>query len=165
MQRSLVPLVLVAFVGCAARDGVRPEPFPLPSGPPETVSSGEASSWEAVTTTALNLTGTPYRAGGDTPQGFDCSGFTRYVFGRHGISLPRLAQEQFLVGHVVELADLRPGDLVFFTTVEPGASHVGVALDGDTFIHAPSERGQVRVERLSTRYWSERFLGARRIVE
>jgi cell wall-associated NlpC family hydrolase len=65
----------------------------------------------------------------------------------------------------VDPAAIEAGDLLFFTTVAPGASHVALAIGGDEFVHAPSERGQVRVERLSSTYWARRFLGARRVVE
>ena len=76
--------------------------------------------------------------------------FTRYVFGQHGVPLPRRAQDQYHTGSsVASAADVRRGDLVFFTTIAPGPSHVGLALDNDRFIHAPSERGEVRIESLS----------------
>jgi cell wall-associated NlpC family hydrolase len=119
----------------------------------------------ALTGTALSLRGAPYRNGGTDPGGFDCSGFTQYVFGHHGIALPREVKEQFATGLVLRADEIAPGDLMFFTTVAPGASHVGISLGGDEFVHAPSSTGVVRVERLSTRYWSERFVGARRVVD
>ena len=72
--------------------------------------------------------------------------------------------DQPQVGHQVDPDAIAPGDLLFFTTVAPGASHVALAIGADEFVHAPSERGQVRVERLGSSYWSRRFLGARRIV-
>jgi cell wall-associated NlpC family hydrolase len=116
-----------------------------------------------VTGTALALRGTPYRNGGSDPSGFDCSGFVQYIFGQHGVTLPRDVKAQFHSGETVKPSELEPGDLIFFTTVAPGASHVGVAIGGDEFIHAPSSTGVVRVERLSAPYWSRRFIGARRI--
>ena len=60
--------------------------------------------------------------------------------------------------------DVAPGDLVFFETVSRGASHVGIALDGESFVHAPSSRGVVRVEKYTSEYWAKRWVGARRIV-
>ena len=72
-------------------------------------------------------------------------------------------REQFRVGKNVDRDRLEPGDLVFFSTVAPGASHVGIVIGGDQFIHAPSERGVVRVESLSAQYWASRFIGAKRV--
>jgi len=117
----------------------------------------------ALTGTALSLRGIPYRNGGTDPKGFDCSGFTQYVFAQHGISIPREVREQFLVGTSVQPDQLVAGDLLFFATTDPGASHVGISIGGDEFVHAPSSTGVVRVERLGSSYWSPRFLGARRI--
>jgi len=111
----------------------------------------------------LSLRGAPYRNGGSDPAGFDCSGFTRYVFAQYGVSLPRDVREQYRWGKSVKPEELAAGDLIFFTTTEPGASHVGIAVGGDEFVHAPSSSGVVRVEHLSSRYWAPRFLGAKRV--
>ncbi len=111
----------------------------------------------------LSLRGAPYRNGGVDPNGFDCSGFVRYVYQQHGVPMPREVREQFRVGKNVDRGRLEPGDLVFFSTVAPGASHVGIVIGGDQFIHAPSERGVVRVENLSSQYWSTRYIGAKRV--
>jgi cell wall-associated NlpC family hydrolase len=117
----------------------------------------------ALSSTALSLRGAPYRNGGDDPGGFDCSGFVKYVFEQHGVQMPRETRKQFEVGQDVDAGSLEPGDLVFFTTVAPGASHVGIAVGGDQFVHAPSTAGVVRVEHLSAQYWASRFVGARRV--
>lgn len=117
----------------------------------------------ALSSAALSLRGAPYRFGGTDPNGFDCSGLVSYVFGQHGLKMPREARDQFKVGKTVPRDRLEPGDLVFFTTVAPGASHVGIAIGGDQFVHAPSERGVVRVDQLSTQYWASRFIGAKRV--
>jgi cell wall-associated NlpC family hydrolase len=88
----------------------------------------------------------------------------RYVFSQHGVTVPRTVSDQFRAGKQVDQQQLEPGDLVFFTTVAPGASHVGIAIGGDEFVHAPSGTGEVRVERMSAPYWSTRFVGARRVL-
>jgi len=118
----------------------------------------------ALSGTALSLRGAPYKDGGiDPATGFDCSGFVRYVYEQHGVEMPRQVREQFHVGKTVDRDRLEPGDLVFFSTVAPGASHVGIMIGGDQFVHAPSEKGVVRVESLTQQYWASRFIGAKRV--
>lgn len=117
----------------------------------------------ALVGTALSLRGTAYRNGGVDPNGFDCSGFTQYVFAQYGVALPREVRDQFQYGKPVPASDVAPGDLLFFTTTAPGPTHVGIAVGSDQFVHAPSSTGVVRVERLSANYWSTRLIGARRL--
>ena len=140
---------------------------PEPESPPASVAppSHPASTLDgyALVGTALSLRGTPYLNGGADPRGFDCSGFTQYVFSQHGLSLPRAVREQFRVGKSIEAGDLAPGDILFFSTTEAGPSHVAIAVGGDQFVHAPSSTGVVRVEHLGSSYWSPRYLGARRM--
>lgn len=159
----------VVASGCGVRTiGAVPQPFPRPGERPGgaiSAATGTAAvDAYAITSTALQLRGSPYRDGGDTPAGFDCSGFVQYVFAQHGVTLPRQVDEQYRIGEDIAPTDLQPGDLLFFTTVAPGASHVALSIGSDEFVHAPSERGVVRVERLSSAYWSRRLVGARRIV-
>jgi hypothetical protein len=189
--RAIASLVLAAATGACASTGAVPRPFPMPGGtqssaPPGTAAPGTADPGTvapatlapgtlapgalprpfdgyALTGTALSLRGIPYRNGGIDPKGFDCSGFTQYVFAQHGISIPREVREQFRVGASVQPDQLVAGDLLFFTTTDPGASHVAISIGGDEFVHAPSSTGVVRVEHLGSSYWSPRFLGARRI--
>ena len=118
----------------------------------------------ALVGTALQLRGTPYLDGGASPRGFDCSGFTQYVFAQYGVRLPRAVEEQYKIGSKIDPEDLSQGDLLFFQTTARGATHVGIAVGTDQFVHAPSSTGVVRVERLSADYWSSRYLGARRVV-
>ena len=156
-------------MSACASTGAVPRPFPTPSAGTRAVPAVEARAAPhafdayALVGTALALRGTPYRNGGGDPNGFDCSGFTQYVFAQYGVALPREVREQYQQGSAVDPSDLAPGDLVFFTTTDPGASHVAIVVGGDQFIHAPSSSGVVRVERLRGSYWSQRYLGARRI--
>lgn len=165
----LTALVAAATVACAS-SGAVPRPFPTPGNrgadPASRPAPAPASrpAGYAVAGTALTLRGTPYRDGGAGPNGFDCSGFVQYVFAQHAVALPRAVSDQYRIGRSVQPEDLAAGDLLFFTTVAPGASHVGIAIGGDEFVHAPSSRGEVRVERLSASYWSARFVGARRVL-
>ena len=139
-----------------------PAPAPTPpvvSAPP---ARGNADGY-AVSGTALSLRGAPYRPGGIDPSGFDCSGFVHYVYEQHGVAVPRQVRDQFRLGKSVDREDLEPGDLVFFSTVAPGASHVGSVIGGDQLVHAPSEKGVVRVESLGAQYWASRYIGAKRV--
>jgi cell wall-associated NlpC family hydrolase len=117
---------------------------------------------------AVALVGTPYRLGGQSPDtGFDCSGLVSYVAAQNGIALPRTAAQQYGVGRAVDRDDLTAGDLVFFSTIGPGATHVGIVIVSDDelkFVHAPADGASVRIERLSTSYWQRRWVGARRIL-
>jgi cell wall-associated NlpC family hydrolase len=161
-------LALAWIVASCASSGAVPRPFPAPRGgsrpDPPAPSSASRSSGYAVAGAALDLRGAPYREGGADPRGFDCSGLVQYVFGLHGVGLPRSVAGQSRAGRAVDASALEPGDLVFFSTVAPGPSHVGIAIGGDEFVHAPSGRGEVRVERLSAPYWAQRFVGARRVL-
>jgi cell wall-associated NlpC family hydrolase len=117
----------------------------------------------AVAEFALAFRGVPYRFGGADPAGFDCSGLVQYVFAQYGINVPRIVEQQWQVGDKIKLDDVKAGDLLFFSTKGPGASHVAIALDSGRFVHAPNSTGVVRVEALSSSYWGSRFVGARRI--
>jgi cell wall-associated NlpC family hydrolase len=135
----------------------------LPEAPAIALAAPSTPWVSPLLTAALGLRGTPYRFGGNDPTGFDCSGFVRYVFAQFGYQLPREVQAQFKTGRPIAREEIQPGDLVFFETVSKGASHVGIALGNDEFVHAPSSRGVVRTERYTIEYWSRRWIGARRI--
>ena len=118
----------------------------------------------SIISTARSYIGTPYQFGGTTPKAFDCSGYLQYVFAQNGISIPRTADEQYKLGlRTKSSRQLVPGYLVFFTTYEPGASHCGIYLGDNEFIHASSSG--VRVDQLSNSYWSQRYYGGKHIVQ
>lgn len=131
-----------------------------------TEAADSSSSAQKIIDTALSLSGIPYRSGGSTPQtGFDCSGFVRYVFNQAvNITLPASAKNIAHVGKVVDKSALNPGDLVFFNTLQSHYSHVAIYLGDQSFIHAPSKGGVVRIDRMDTQYWTKHFEGARRIT-
>ena len=182
---TLLVLLAAAATGCASSGAVpAPLPFPgatlppgaappvatIPEVPPTPKTAGSAEGGvtvpapvDALVATALTFRGTPYRNGGSDPSGFDCSGFVQWVFARHGARLPREVRDQYRVGGDIDRDEIAPGDLVFFETVSKGASHVGIALGNGEFVHAPSSRGVVRVERYTSSYWAQRWVGARRI--
>jgi cell wall-associated NlpC family hydrolase len=115
----------------------------------------------SLTHSAMRFVGVPYSFGGTTARGFDCSGYVQHVFAMLGVHLPRTADAQYIVGQKV--AQVEPGDLVFFQTYSPGASHVGIYLGKGNFVHSSSSRG-VTVSALRESYWSARYLGAKRIL-
>ena len=154
---------LAVLTGACASGSGRAVPRPFPSPPAGSATATDRSRPGTSVSTALTLRGVPYRNGGSDPGGFDCSGFTQYVFARNGIALPRSVEEQFGEGKKIKPRDLSSGDLVFFKTTSRGPSHVGIVIGDDQFIHAPSSKGVVRVERLSADYWSKRFIAARRL--
>ena len=127
------------------------------------VSQQQSARGETVVATAVKYKGTPYKFGGASPQAFDCSGFVWYVFDKQGIKLPRTADKQFEIGKSVAVKELQPGDIVFFTTYEPGASHCGIYVGEGKFVHASSSHG-VSVAALADGYWKPRYLGARRML-
>lgn len=112
---------------------------------------------------SMNYLGVPYVFGGTSVQGFDCSGFTRFIFAGSGVNLPRTADNQYEVGYPITYNRLQPGDLVFFETYEPGPSHSGIYLGNGKFISATSSRG-IAVDRIDSSYWSQRYIGARRVL-
>jgi len=168
-MRPAVGAITLGFAllaaGCATTRVVRPPAPPppdeaiLPSSP--VLPSGGLDGF-ALASTALSLQGVPYRSGGADPSGFDCSGLVQFVLSRYGRSWPRVVRQQYEQGRPIRAEDIRPGDLVFFVTEGRHVSHVGIAIGGDRFVHAPNARGVVRVESLGSDYWSRRFVGARR---
>ena len=124
---------------------------------------GSSSSVRRIIQSSLRYQGVPYVFGGTTPNGFDCSGFTRYVFAQAGVYLPRSADEQYEVGRAVSYSRLQSGDLVYFTTYAAGASHVGIYLGNGQFISATSSRG-IAIARMDSGYWGDRYIGARRVL-
>jgi cell wall-associated NlpC family hydrolase len=141
-------------------------PSPVPDAtnvPPPSLTSPRYDG-RAVAEFALGFRGVPYRIGGADPTGFDCSGLVQYVFAQYGIAVPRLVEQQFGIGDTIKPSNIKPGDLLFFNTKGPGASHVAIAIGNERFVHAPTSTGVVRVEGLSSTYWGSRYMGARRIT-
>ncbi len=123
----------------------------------------KGSVFERMLHTASTQLGTPYRSGGCNPNtGFDCSGFTTWVFNRYGIHLPRSSREQYQVGKEVAKNKLRKGDLVFFRS-RRGVNHVGIYLENGKFIHSASNGKSVIISHLEEDYWRTHYAGGRRV--
>jgi len=110
---------------------------------------------------AASMVGKPYRFGGNTPQGFDCSGLVHFSFRRVGMEVPRSTSTQYASSRKVSLSGLARGDLLFFDQ-EAKSSHVGIYLGRNRFVHAPSSGKQVRIDTLSNDYWRKHLHDARR---
>ena len=133
------------------------------TGSASTVPSGTYGS--SAVSIAYQYMGVPYVYGGASPSGFDCSGFTMYVYAQLGVSLPHGATPQLNYGTYVSRSELQPGDLVFFSDGSYPASHVGIYVGGDEFIHASSSSSNgycVCVSSLNSNYYSRNFVGGRR---
>jgi LysM repeat protein len=139
---------------------------PPPAGPQV---SAEAAADPGITERLIGLAKTmlniPYRFGGTTMRGIDCSAYVQRVFGLLDINLPRTAREQFRVGQVISRDELSVGDLVFFRTYAKFPSHVGIYLGDSRFIHASSVGKKVTIDSLDGRYYTKRFLGGRRLLD
>ncbi|MTH55033.1 NlpC/P60 family protein [Bacillus mangrovi] len=130
------------------------------------IYSAEAASVskeERIVQEAKRYIGTPYRYGGTTVRGFDCSGFVGYTFKKSVKKvLPRTAADMYKKGSSISKSKLKKGDLIFFrTSSKKSPSHVGIYTGSGKFIHASSSRG-VRVDSLSNSYWKPKYVGAKR---
>jgi cell wall-associated NlpC family hydrolase len=119
---------------------------------------------DQILQTARSYMGVPYVWGGVSPSGFDCSGFTHYVFYQNGIVIPRNSADQYQQGTWVAKSQLLPGDLVFFETYKPGPSHVGIYMGGGKFIHASSGAEKVTISELGNPYYVQHYIGAKRVI-
>jgi cell wall-associated NlpC family hydrolase len=156
----------LAMWGVHGSDTSVATPADRSASPMRRLASGiiERSTNLAVVLTqhAMRFLGVPYVFGGTSTGGFDCSGYVQHVFAMLGVHLPRTADAQYDAGRRIA-GRMAPGDLVFFTTYTSGVSHVGIYLGNDRFVHASSSRG-VTVSSLHERYWSARYLGAKRFI-
>ena len=139
---------------------------------------GESNGWYQVTfdsttgtvgakvvSMAMPFLGTRYRSGGASPSGFDCSGFTMYLYAKLGYSLPHSATAQYKnCGYAVAKSDLQPGDLVFFSDSSHAIGHVGIYIGNGQIIHARYSVGKITIDSLSASYYASRYVGAKRIA-
>lgn len=128
-------------------------------------SNASASSFDSLYKSARSYLGVPYKYGGTTASGFDCSGFTQVVFKNNGISIPRTTSQQYATGQAVSKNNLQAGDLVFFNTSGRGVSHVGIYIGSNNFIHASTSRGVMVSSINDPYYWGSRYVGAKRVKD
>ena len=159
--------LILALGACATAPGPRPAADGLTAAaslPAPPVSAPPGDSRSRIVRGAEAMLGQPYRYGGAAPGGFDCSGLVVYAVGGAGIRLPRTAKEQLQAGTPIARRALRAGDLVFLHLARKNL-HVGIAIDNDRFVHAPSAGGYVRIDSLAAPPYGGAFFTARRIVD
>ncbi|MCW8829831.1 MAG: NlpC/P60 family protein [Gammaproteobacteria bacterium] len=156
-RTTLAGVVALLIGGCSS-----PQPKPLTLSPPPVPVKTQQSVHPAVSVARQQL-GTPYRFGGTSPErGFDCSGLIHYSFKQAGINAPRTTETLFNSAFPVSGDSLRQGDLLFFR-IEGKISHVGIYIDDDTFLHAPSSGKSVSYASLNNPYWQQRLIRAGRL--
>lgn len=160
---ACVLAALLAAGGCASKTPTPPGATPAVTKDARPRKTGKVA---AILRTARSQLGIRYKWGGNSPKtGFDCSGFTWYVFHQNGIDLPRISWQQFGTGSAVSYTDLRPGDLIFHKVEKKAKSlHVGIVSNRGTFYHAPSSGKRVMESSLKNAYWKKHFVGARRVL-
>lgn len=149
MPRLLAFLVLALLTGCGS---LHPPAQPAAQRAPE-----PAAATPRAVAVAQQMVGKPYRYGGNTPRGFDCSGLVQYSYGQAGRSVPRSTSEQYSRTRTIPYAQRVAGDLLFFR-IDGKPSHVGIYLGNGRFVHAPSGGKQVEYASLSNDYWSKRLV-------
>jgi hypothetical protein len=155
MPCALLGLGLALLVGGCAT---------APRAPPAVAAPAPLHRETLFVDSAAAMLGQPYRYGGAAPGGFDCSGLVAYAADNAGFRLPRTAEEQLRAGAPIGRHELRTGDLVFLHLAHKEL-HVGIAIDGERFIHAPSTSGHVRIDSLAVPPYSRGFLAARRVID
>lgn len=145
---TLATVLLAALLAACASDPVDDTP-------------GKSSATDA-SRVAASMVGKPYRYGGHSPRGFDCSGLVYFSYQRAGLSVPRSTSSQRARSRKVSLNRVASGDLLFFNQEGKYSSHVGIYIGRDRFVHAPSSGKRVRVDTLTDPYWQKHLVDARR---
>jgi len=147
LSLAALGLILLALGGCSS-----------------TPKQSEANIGASAAKHAVDVRGKPYRAGGSTPRGFDCSGLVHYSYAQVNTKLPRSTEGLWANSRAVPRKEIRPGDLLFFHQEGKRNSHVAIYIGGDRFVHAPSSGKKVSTASLSDPYWRRHFAAARRPV-
>ena len=147
--------LLVLAAGCASH-------APASHGPAASSRTVAAAPGERAARVALDQVGVPYRYGGNTPSGFDCSGLVQYAYSRAGVAVPRTTRQLWATAKSVDLNQLRAGDVLFFD-IEGKMSHVGLYLGEQRFVHAPSTGQRVSIASLEADFYRDALLRAGRL--
>ena len=153
-MRVLILAGALAFTGCA-------------STPPPSAASGSTKvigAADAAAGQALKMVGKPYKYGGSSPSGFDCSGLVLYSYKQAGVALPHNTDKQRSSSRLIKVSELRRGDLLFFNQEGKRYGHVAIYAGNGKFVHAPSSGKSVRTDRLDNPYWKKHLSEARRPV-
>ncbi len=142
----LAALAVAALAGCASAPRQR-----------------ETPAGERIAARALAQLGRPYRYGGSTPRGFDCSGLVRYAYLAAGVVVPRTTEDQYHAAHQVKLSRLEPGDVLFFRIDSRRVSHVAIYAGDGHFVHAPKSGRSVEMRDLQEAYFRKRLVAAGRL--
>jgi cell wall-associated NlpC family hydrolase len=154
-MKAVVVVLLLALAGCAS----------APRAPVSSAGSTRpgAELGDQAAGYAQTMVGKPYRYGGSSPKGFDCSGLVMYSYRQAGLALPHNTDQLRAAARPVRLAELRRGDLLFFNQEGKKYGHVGIYVGGGRFVHAPSSGKSVRSDRLDSPYWRRHLSEARRL--
>jgi cell wall-associated NlpC family hydrolase len=158
LARALPAAALALALGGCFQPATVPEPGPMPPGATRAEPDPVRNQ---IVFTALQMVGVPYRYGGATPTGFDCSGLVQYAYRNAGLSVPRTSREQLGASRPVPLAEARPGDLLFFRSKD--WSHVGIYVGEGRFVHAPSTGKTVSVASFADAWYRRNFVRAGRM--
>jgi len=159
---TVILLVLTGLPGCASISSTQQEPVAESVFIAQTPDKSKTSTHRGLAI-ARDMIGAPYRYGGATPQGFDCSGLVYYAYHKAGIQVSRTTDEQYRQSKRVQVSQLQPGDLLFFAISRNKRSHVGIYAGNDRFIHAPSSGKLVSYASLDNPYWRARLIGTGRL--
>jgi cell wall-associated NlpC family hydrolase len=161
---AALSILLAACASTSLRTGNRPDSHGMPGAQNSSgVTRPARDPRVAMVDLAKSMLGQPYRWGGAAPGGFDCSGLVVYAAGRAGVPMPRTAHEQLHTGTPIARREVHEGDLVFMHLAHKEL-HVGIAIDDERFIHAPSAGGHVRIDSLAAPPYARGYMSARRII-
>jgi cell wall-associated NlpC family hydrolase len=159
MRLLAITILALALGACAST----PNRAPAASSGSTKPSGSTKAAGEQAAGYAQTMIGKPYRYGGSSPSGFDCSGLVLYSYKSAGVALPHNTDKQRSMSRQVKVADLRRGDLLFFNQEGKKYGHVGIYVGQGRFVHAPSSGKSVRSDRLDSPYWKKHLSEARRI--